>query len=218
MKLFFALFAVAVISGGLLYPSLPSSMPSHWDFRWQPDAFLPKSIALAAIPAIMLWLGLILYNVPNVDRRVRGFSRHYELFIIALMLFLLQLHLEILLSALGMGVPMYLPVSVGAGLVIFALGVLFGNSRRNWFVGVRTPWALSSDESWESTHWLSSRLLMASGLIALGGAIFPEAAIYLILVPLAISAIVSVAYSYYGYKRDGPESAQEAPGTPPHFH
>ena len=210
MKLFFSIFASAVIFGAFLYPELPPSIPSHWNSGWEADAFLPKSIGFLIIPVIMLWLGLLMYNLPNVDGRIRRFSLYYELFIIMLMLFLLQLHVEVLLYAVGKGVPMHIPLSVGSGILLFTAGILLGKSRRNWFVGIRTPWSFGSERNWESTHWLASRLFMLSGIIALMGFFFPSAAVYLIAVPVVLSAIISVAYSYYEHKKEESEKI----GTP----
>lgn len=53
-------------------------------------------------------------------------------------------------------------------LIVF--GNYMGKVRPNWFVGVRTPWTLSSKIAWAKTQRISGWLLAAAGvlLIAVG--------------------------------------------------
>jgi uncharacterized membrane protein len=78
-------------------------------------------------------------------------------------------------------------------------------ARPNWFVGIRTPWTLSSDRVWEKTHRLGGKLFVAGGLIIiLAGILLSEwAHIVLIVVMLAITLGVMV-YSYLEWKREQP--------------
>jgi uncharacterized membrane protein len=49
--------------------------------------------------------------------------------------------------------------------VFFALiGNLLGKVRRNFWMGIRTPWTLASEEVWIATHRLGARLMVAAGI------------------------------------------------------
>ncbi|MEM2728714.1 MAG: SdpI family protein, partial [Candidatus Bathyarchaeia archaeon] len=87
-------------------------------------------------------------------------------------------------------------------LLFFYIGILCENSRRNWFIGIRTPWTLSSDRVWEKTHRLGGKLFKAAGVIAMLGALIQEHAFILILAPIIFAAAYTIIYSYVEYQKE----------------
>jgi uncharacterized membrane protein len=90
------------------------------------------------------------------------------------------------------------------GVLFYAAGILIKNSKRNYFIGIRTPWTLQSDEVWGRTHRRGSLLFRAAGVIAALGVILPEQAIWLLLAPVGVFTIYIVIYSYLEYKKVKP--------------
>jgi len=88
------------------------------------------------------------------------------------------------------------------GILFFYAGVLIENSKMNWFIGIRTPWTLSSESVWDKTHKLGAKLFKASGIIAFAGLIFPALAFYFVLIPVIISALWTIIYSYLEYQKE----------------
>jgi len=88
------------------------------------------------------------------------------------------------------------------GLMLFlaAIGNLLGKVRRNFYVGVRTPWTLASESNWVATHRLAARLMVGAGVL---GAILVFAGVPTMPVfVLFIAAILyPVLYSFLLYKR-----------------
>jgi len=84
------------------------------------------------------------------------------------------------------------------GLFLFLawMGNMLGKTRRNFWIGIRTPWALSSDAAWIATHRLAARVFVIVGIAGILGAVvrFP-AIVYLVL--LAIAFLVPVLYSLW---------------------
>ena len=74
--------------------------------------------------------------------------------------------------------------------------------KRNWFIGIRTPWTLSSERVWDRTHAIGGKLFRLAGVIALGGIIFTGIAWLFILGPILVISIYLVVYSYLEYRRD----------------
>ncbi|MBN2478112.1 SdpI family protein, partial [Candidatus Micrarchaeota archaeon] len=72
----------------------------------------------------------------------------------------------------------------------------------NWFVGIRTPWTLSSEEVWNKTHKMGSKLFKAAGIIAFFGIIFPVYTVYLVLIPALTSVCWLFVYSYLEYNAE----------------
>jgi uncharacterized membrane protein len=93
-------------------------------------------------------------------------------------------------------------IAPAMGVLFFYTGELIGKSKRNWSIGIRTPWTLSSDAVWDKTHKLGAKLFKISGAIALLGFIFPDFAFYFVLIPVMFSAIYSFLYSYLEYQKE----------------
>jgi uncharacterized membrane protein len=81
------------------------------------------------------------------------------------------------------------------------IGIALQHSKRNWFMGIRTPWTLSSDEVWNKTHMVGGHLFQISGIISLLGIIYPQYAFALIIIPVIASAIYAMVYSYFEYSK-----------------
>jgi uncharacterized membrane protein len=59
---------------------------------------------------------------------------------------------------------------VGALMLFFALlGNVLGRVKRNFWMGVRTPWTLASEAVWNQTHRVAGWLWVAGGLIGCVG-------------------------------------------------
>jgi uncharacterized membrane protein len=88
------------------------------------------------------------------------------------------------------------------GLLFFYIGILLENAKRNWFIGIRTPWTLSSEKVWNKTHKLGSKMFKISGIIVLIGFLFQKYVTYFILIPTLFVAFYLVIYSYVEYRKE----------------
>jgi uncharacterized membrane protein len=89
------------------------------------------------------------------------------------------------------------------GVLFIAIGFLLRKAKRNFFIGIRTPWTLSSDTVWNKTHQLGATLFMASGALAIIGGFFGGMiAFWFLFVPLMGSTLFLVIYSYVLYRRE----------------
>jgi uncharacterized membrane protein len=88
----------------------------------------------------------------------------------------------------------------GIGIAIVLLGNVLGKVRRNFWLGVRTPWTLASDRVWYATHRLAGKTMVAGGLVALVAALagLPD---YLGTGAIIVGALVPVGFSLVYYKR-----------------
>ncbi|MCK7526814.1 MAG: SdpI family protein [Ignavibacteriales bacterium] len=48
------------------------------------------------------------------------------------------------------------------GLLFIVIGSMLRKAKRNFFIGIRTPWTLSSDYVWDKTHQLGCSALHGS--------------------------------------------------------
>jgi uncharacterized membrane protein len=207
MKPFYIVLFLLILSSfltvAILYPSLPDQIPSHWNAAGEVDGYLPKFWGLFLFPFILSGLVLLFLVIPRIDplrANILQFLPYYEWFVVIFALFLLSLQATTILWAYGILVPINTVMSLGIGILFFYIGILLGHARRNWFIGIRTPWTLSSNTVWKKTHRLGSVLFMVAGLIALLGTLFPAYAIWLILVPVLAVTGITVVYSYLLYE------------------
>ena len=79
---------------------------------------------------------------------------------------------------------------------------LMKNAKRNWFIGIRTPWTLSSDRVWDKTHKIGGKLFKVAGLIALIGFFFLKHAIFFMIIPAILFSVYTIIYSYVEYQKE----------------
>ena len=60
----------------------------------------------------------------------------------------------------------------GVSVVFAVIGSFLGKIGQNRFVGIRTPWTLSSRLAWDKTHRLAGRLFFWGGLFGMTAALF----------------------------------------------
>ena len=190
-----------------VYGRLPDAMASHWNASDQVDGSISRFWGAFLMPLLGLFLLGLFMVIPVIDplraniARFRGF---FNLFIVMIMVFLLYIHVLTILWNLGMrGFRMSGALLPAVGLLFVLAGLMMRRAKRNFFIGIRTPWTLSSDRVWDETHRIGGTLFVASGILALLGAFFPgPVAYWLVLAPVMASSIFAVVYSYVLWRRE----------------
>ena len=197
----------ATLAGLLLWNRLPEQMASHWNINDQVDGYISRFWGVFMLPLISLGMFLLFLVIPNIDplkANIAQFREAFNLFITLITGFMLYLYALTLLWNLGYtGFGMSRAMLPAMGLLFIFIGIMLRKAKRNFFIGIRTPWTLSSDKVWDETHRLGAVLFMISGVLAFIGAFFGgTTAFWLFFVPLMGSAIFLVIYSYVLYKRE----------------
>jgi len=188
-----------------VYPNLPDALPSHWNAQGDVDATTSKVWILFLLPSAMCALWGIFLFIPKVDplkANIAEFRSYYDGFVVLILFFMIFLHLQLILRSQGTKIDLLKLMPFGMGLIFYYAGILCSHAKRNWFIGVRTPWTLSSDTVWAKTNKLGGMLFKLTGIISFFGVSYPGAAMYLISVPALITVVVVVVYSYNEYKKE----------------
>ena len=201
------LLVIATLAGLLLWNRLPDSMASHWNVNDQVDGYMSKTLGVFMVPLITLGMFLLFLVVPAIDplkANIAQFREAFNLFIVLIVAFMLYIHALSLAWNLGYtGFRMSASMLPAMGLLFIFIGFMLRKAKRNFFIGIRTPWTLSSDRVWDETHRLGSILFMASGVLALIGGIFGgTTAFWFLFVLLIGSTIFLLVYSYVLYQRE----------------
>lgn len=194
-----------VIAAGF-YGRMPDKMASHWNMQGNVNGYIPKFWGLFLMPIIAIAMLLLFLFIPAIDplnKNFRKFRKYYDLFILLIILFMFYIYIFSLLWNLNFRFNMGQIILPALGLLLFYAGILMENSKRNWFVGIRTPWTLSSEKVWDKTNRLGGRLFKISGAIAIAGALFQKEpySFLIALLPVIISSIYLLFYSYLEYKK-----------------
>jgi len=194
-------FAIAVY----LYPMMPDRVASHWNAQGQVDGYTDKFWGLFIMPLVSIALLLLFVAIPRIDplkENIQKFRKTFDIFVILVLLFLFYLFGLTIIWNFGTKFNMIwalVPAFVG---LFYYVGILVENAKRNWFIGIRTPWTIMNENVWNRTHKLGGKLFKISALIAVLGMLFEDYALWFVLVPvIAISAYL-VVYSYFEYQKE----------------
>ena len=201
------LIASAVVAGAVLWNQLPEQMASHWNANDQVDGTMPKFWGVFMMPLIALGLMALFLAIPNIDplkANIAQFRESFNLFTVLIIAFILYVHGLTLAWSLGFtSFKMSAAMLPFMGVLFIAIGLMLRKAKRNFFIGIRTPWTLSSDSVWDKTHQLGSILFMISGVFALIGGLFGGmTAFWLMFIPLMGSTLFLVVYSYILYRNE----------------
>jgi uncharacterized membrane protein len=193
-----------------MFDQLPDKIPVHWNIHGQPDRIVDKQDAWMnfwLIPAMMVGFLLLTLALPWLSPKsfsIEPFRDTYG-YVMALVQFLFLYIHGLLIWASLHPEAVTARMLLGGMFVFFALlGNVMGRVRRNFWVGIRTPWTLASDKVWNATHRLGAWLFFAAGVIGaivvFGGANLVWCTVVL-LAGIFMAAIIPVLYSLILYKR-----------------
>jgi len=199
-----SIILISFILGFYFYRLMPDQLASHWNSRGEVDDYLPKFWGLFLLPLVSLALFLLFLFVPRIDpfkENIKIFRKYYDLVWVCLFVFLFYIFALTVIWNLGYQFNFILSFTPAMAGLWFLLGYILPRLKRNWFIGIRTPWTLSSEEVWDRTHQVGGRLFKLSGLIALIGLAFPNLASSFVLLPVLFSALYVTVYSYLAYRK-----------------
>jgi len=216
MKLIrFAIIAGLLITFALtiaIYPTIPDKVVSHWNAAGQANGTMSKFWGLFLIPFIMTGFVALFAVLPRIDPHKKNYEKfrdYYEGFILLFVLFLLAIQVQIIIWSSGYQISPNLTFPLLIGILFIYIGFFLGHAEQNWFVGIRTPWTLSSKTVWKKTHDLSGKLFKIAGVVSCAGIFAGEYAIWFIIVPALAVAVFTVVYSYFEFQREVKSQAEK---------
>ncbi len=187
------------------YPQLPNRIASHWNASGAVNGYMSRFWGAFLTPLILVAVLLMLIYLPRIDptrKNAKGFRGHYYDFIIVLLVFMFVVQLYVLLYNVGIKLNINTVIYILIGFLFYFIGVLMENAKRNWFIGIRTPWTLLSETVWDKTHKIGAALFKICGIVAIIGAFFGKYGLYFTLIPLTIVIIYLFVYSYKEYQKE----------------
>ncbi len=217
--LIWAIIAIQVIVAVYGFAVLPDTVPIHWGLYGQADGYGPKWMGTFLYPlmstGIYVLIRVLMAAGPRLGERehVAANLQVGKLILVGIMLLLLIVQLSTIAQALSVGFNMTMVIMLALSVLFIFLGNYLGKVRRNFWMGIRTPWTLASSVVWERTHRLGGWLFVAAGLIGIPCSFIPSLRLWGILVPIIAVSVFLYAYSYICYQRQ--TQGEHEPVSPP---
>jgi len=208
MKRHYVLFALILVGAAFLlsltvYSRLPQQVPTHWNIHGKVDDTSARFWGAFLMPLIMVaflgFFSLLNWLSPR-QFKLETFRDTWEFVILLVIALLLYDHALMIGIGLGWAIDMSRAALGGLFLFLAFLGNVLGKVRRNFWIGVRTPWTLASERVWNDTHRFAARVFVVAGIlgfVAVMADLHPSMAIGI----LVAAALTTVVYSLVDYKR-----------------
>lgn len=186
------------------YSKMPDIVASHWGVNGQVNGYMPKFWALFLLPIMSIGLFLLFLLLPLIDplkANIKKFRKYFDLFIALVIIFLFYLYVLTISWNLGNHFDMKIAILPGVGLIFYFAGVLMEHSKRNWFIGMRTPWTISNDKVWDKTNKLAAKFFKVLGIVTIICIFLPAGAFWIIFCLAIAFTIYLVLYSYLEYNK-----------------
>jgi uncharacterized membrane protein len=185
-----------------LYPELPARIPIHWNAAGQADGWGPR----AAIfwPSGLILITMILCEVlPKLSPKrfsLDDFASTWRFSCFAVNALLAYIQCVHAWAVYTGAIAIERALIVGLALFFALSGNVAGKVRRNFWLGIRTPWTLASERVWYATHRLAARSMVLGAALALVLLYLraPAGAAFAVLMG---SVIVPALWSLVYYKR-----------------
>ena len=197
------LIAAMMIATAIVYPRLPGMVPVHWNFKGEPNDFSPKWQLFLIFPGMMAGIMLLFRYLPWLSPNrweVDSFRSTYLYIMLVILGLMTCIQVVTLWAAIGSHVDVGRVVLGAVSLIFAMLGNVLGKVRRNFYIGVRTPWSVANERVWNGTHRLAAKTFVAAGLL---GLVISAVGLdnRLAFAFLIIGALVPAIYSLVLYKQ-----------------
>jgi len=199
-----ALVCFQILAAAYLYPMMPERVAVHWGLSGEADGYGSRFEGLFLVPGVSLLFLALMVALPGLDPSggIERFRGGYDWFMFGFLAFMAYVQGLTVAWNLGWRFGFMRMLAPAVGLLFAGLGVVMGDVRLNWFMGIRTPWTLMSEEVWDRTHALGGRLFIACGALAALGALTDGwLALALIVAPVMVSSVYLIYYSQREYQR-----------------
>ncbi len=191
-----------------VYKSLPDIVATHFGIDGKPNGFGTKTefagiVLFMALTAMGVYL--LIKNIHKIDpkKSAKFSSDSMNKIALGIVIFFTGLNILIVYSTIKNEFVFHKLMLPFVGLFFAFLGNVMYSVKQNYFVGIRTPWTLESEDIWRKTHQLGGKLWFAGGLlIAIVTLLLNNTASFAFFLSVAgFIVIVPVVYSYMLFRK-----------------
>lgn len=197
---------IAIALSFYFYAHWPNMVVSHWNFQGQPDGYSSKTFNAVFFPLLLLGMYLMFILLPLLDpkkERYGEFEKVYHIFKTLILSCLFIIYLAAGFYNLGYAINIGIIIPLIIGLLMIIMGNYMGKLKKNWFMGIRTPWTLSSDNVWNKTHRVGGWMFIVFGLcIITSPMLSPDWGLAIFIGGAILAVVGTFAYSYIAYLQE----------------
>ena len=199
---------VPIIAGIALYKNLPDPMITHWDFQGNPNGYMPKNIAIIALPGLLAVLNIFVPFLLKMDPKYDNMNRQMKN-LVYWIIPVVSIFCASTTLAVGLGYESRLSVTAPLfiGLLFIVIGNYLPKTNQTYTVGIKLPWTLHDEENWNKTHRLAGFVWVICGFLLMVSVFLPAMPVIACIL-LAIMILVPTVYSYLLYRKSS-KSAEE---------
>jgi uncharacterized membrane protein len=199
------LIATAIASF-YFYAHFPERVPTHWDFAGQVNGWGTRWQGAFIIPIMLVVMYIFFLLLPLLDpkkERYAQFVKTYHVFKNLLLVVLGVIYFVTSLNGIGYNIPIQYVVPGIIGLLFVVMGNYMSKLKRNWFIGIRTPWTLSSEEVWNKTHRVGGYLFILAGVAMVITPFLPQTLGLIVFGAMMVAIIFgTLGYSYFLFLKE----------------
>jgi uncharacterized membrane protein len=206
--LLFILFLIIILAVAIYKaPCAPSKFPVHWNAAGQIDGWGSKTFVVLFFPLMAMGFYFLMMLFPKIDplkKNYPSFEGAYYIIRLWLMVFLGLIFVLTFLAGWGFKINPGPPMIVLISLLMIVLGFALPKVKQNYFFGIRTPWALHSENNWNKTHQWASKIFVLGGLLAMLAVFLPVPSnFWAFIIIILLAALAPVVYSYLIFRQKG---------------
>ncbi|MGL5677686.1 MAG: SdpI family protein [Cellulosilyticaceae bacterium] len=196
---------ISLIGTVCVYWQLPLEIPIHFNLAGEADGFGHRSMAFftGILPLGML---VLLKVVPRLDPKGNAYTKHpkaYDIFLVAISIFLIISHWSSLLVALGINLSINKIIPVLIGILFIIIGNYMPQIRQNYTFGMRLPWTLDNEANWRYTQRIGGYCFLGAGIaIILSTFLSPALQFLVLMVAILAILIIPTIASYLFFKKN----------------
>jgi uncharacterized membrane protein len=169
------LSAISLVFVCVVYTSLPAIIPIHWGLNGEVNGTAPRAI-IFLLGVMPLGMAIFLSLIPKIDPKQDSWARHekpYRIVIFTITLLLIAVSWLIILASWGVPLKTEKISMLLAGAVFVVFGNLMPRFRHNYLLGIRTPWTLADEGTWQKTHRMGGYAFILMGLCFIVPSLMP---------------------------------------------
>jgi uncharacterized membrane protein len=203
-KINLLIISLMTLISAVALPILPAQIPMHWNLVGEIDNWMPKQQAVWFFPIIAGVMWLMFQFLPKFDpkrEKYALFQPEWNMIQTGLISFFAYLQLITFYISLNPSKEMMPLMFIGLGALFILLGNYLSKIRQNYFIGVRLPWTLASEENWNKTHRYASWCFVIAGILTLIEAYAIWYAPVVIFGSIMLAAFLPMIYSFLLFKK-----------------
>ena len=201
------MFAIGFFADSFVHTNASGEMVSHWGADGMANGWMAKPLGLYLVPSLAAFFYIIFLIIPKIEvhqKNVEHFADQFWGFKVIFVFMMAAIYIATLAPSLGIwgnSDPLYIIVPAIA-LLFFYVGHMLSFTRRNYFIGIRTPWTLADERVWGKTNRLGGKLFWICGALALISLVSPiDMRLWIVLLPVILTVMGVYLYSLYLYKK-----------------